>query len=132
MAKDSTYDMKPLLDALGRGDLELRFRDGRSIKAHSQKLSLASNGILRDLLEDVLDGEIFSRRTDLEGGATPSAIGSSTPGVMVSYGLGSLQHMAFSPQIVIPSMQVDGEYEDWLEVLRLMYYSGGHDGRVKG
>ena len=73
------------MDALARGDVELRFRDGRSIKAHSQKLSLASNGILRDLIEDVLEGEILAkrRRTDLESGSSSSAIGCSTPGVTV-------------------------------------------------
>ena len=79
MTEAPAYDIRPLLDALGRGDVELRFRDGRSIKAHSQKLSLASNGILRDLLEDVLEEEIVAkrRRTDLAGGASSSA------GVMV-------------------------------------------------
>ena len=81
IADTPAYDLRPLLDVLGRGDVELRFRDGRSIKAHSQKLSLASNGILRDLLEDVLEGEIYAkrRRTDLEG-ASSSA---TTPGVIV-------------------------------------------------
>ena len=81
MTDPPANDLRPLLDVLGRGDVELRFRDGRSIKAHSQKLSLASNGILRDLLEDVLEGEIHAkrRRTDLEG-ASSSA---TTPGVLV-------------------------------------------------
>ena len=85
MAAPNAYDIQPLLDALARGDVELRFRDGRTINAHSQKLSLASNGILRDLLEDVLEGEILAkrRRTDLEGGASSEAMGSSTPGVQV-------------------------------------------------
>ena len=83
MQDPRAYDFRPLLDALARGDVELRFRDGQSIKAHSQKLSLASNGILRDLLEDVLEGEIFASKRDLEGGTSSSAIGSSTPGVMV-------------------------------------------------
>ena len=79
MVLTPVYDIRPLLDALTRGDVELRCKDGRSIKAHSQKLSLASNGILRDLLEDVLEGEIYAKRksTDKEGGG-----GTSSPGVV--------------------------------------------------
>ena len=86
MTEPTAYDISPLLNVLGRGDVELQFRDGRSIKAHSQKLSLASNGILRDLLEDVLEREIIAKRmrTDQEGGASSSAFGGSTPGVTVS------------------------------------------------
>ena len=45
--------------ALDTGDLELRFHDGRSIKAHSQKLKLSSlDGFLHNLIEDVLDDQI--------------------------------------------------------------------------
>ena len=41
------------------GDLELRFHDGRSIKAHSQKLKLAAlDGVLCNLIDDVLDDQI--------------------------------------------------------------------------
>ena len=90
MAEPPVYDIVPLLDVLGRGDVELRFRDGRSIKAHSQKLSLASYGILRNLLEDVLEGEILAkrRRTDLEEGASSSStLGTSTPGVLVKHSI---------------------------------------------
>ena len=78
------FDIQPLLDVLARGDIELRFRDGRSIKAHSQKLSLASNGILRNLIEDVLEREIHAkrRRMDQEVGASSSSI-DNTAGVTV-------------------------------------------------
>ena len=45
--------------ALDTGDLELRFNDGRSIKAHSQKLKLASlDGILHNLMDDVMEDRI--------------------------------------------------------------------------
>ena len=51
--------MALLLETLDEGDLEIRFHDGRSTKAHSQHLKLASRGgILRNLVEDVLDDEI--------------------------------------------------------------------------
>ena len=57
-----------LLEALETGDLELRFPDGRSIKVHSAKLKLASmqGGILRDLIEDLVEDQIMTRkrRTD--------------------------------------------------------------------
>ena len=57
-----------LLEALETGDVELRFHDGRSIKAHSAKLKLASmkGGILRDLIEDLVEDQIVTRmrRTD--------------------------------------------------------------------
>ena len=84
MADRPGFDIQPLLDVLAKGDVELRFRDGRSLKAHSQKLSLASNGILRDLIEDVLEREIHAkrRRMDQEGGTSPSSI-DNTPGVTV-------------------------------------------------
>ena len=60
------YDIKPLLDDLAIGDVELRFQDGRSIMAHSQKLKLASKGILCGLLEDVLEGEIHAKRRRMD------------------------------------------------------------------
>ena len=45
--------------ALDTGDLELRFRDGRSIKAHKTKLQLAClDGVLHNLIEDVVDDQI--------------------------------------------------------------------------
>ena len=57
-----------LQEALDEGDLEIRFHDGRSTKAHSLKLKLASRGgVLRNLIEDVLDDQITGskrRRTD--------------------------------------------------------------------
>ena len=44
---------------LDTGDIELCFRDGRSIKAHSLKLKIASlDGVLHDLIEDVVDDQI--------------------------------------------------------------------------
>ena len=52
-----------LSDVLDMGDLELRFHDGRSIKAHSCKLKIASiGGVLRNLIEDVLDDQITSTK----------------------------------------------------------------------
>ena len=60
--------MTLLLEALDEGDLEIRFHDGRSTKAHSQKLKLASRGgVLKNLIEDVLDEQITGskrKRTD--------------------------------------------------------------------
>ena len=48
-----------LQSALDTGDLELIFHDGRSIKAHSQKLKLASiGGALSNLIEDVVEDQI--------------------------------------------------------------------------
>ena len=44
--------MTLLLEALDEGDLEIRFHDGRSTKAHSCKLKLASRGVLKNLIED--------------------------------------------------------------------------------
>ena len=78
------YDVAPLLQELDRGDVELRFRDGRSIKAHSQKLSLASKGILRHLLEDVLEAEIHAKRRkmDPDGGPAMACV-HAMPGLMV-------------------------------------------------
>jgi hypothetical protein len=60
-------DMTLLLEALDEGDLEIRFHDGRSTKAHSQKLKLASRGVIKNLIEDVLDEQITGskrKRTD--------------------------------------------------------------------
>ena len=48
---------------LDTGDLELRFHDGRSIKAHSQKLKIASlEGVLNNLIEDVVDDQIIGSK----------------------------------------------------------------------
>jgi len=53
-----TNDMTLLFETLDEGDLEIRFHDGRSTKAHSCKLKLASRGVLKNLIEDVLDDQI--------------------------------------------------------------------------
>jgi len=61
--------------ALGMGDLELRFHDGRSIKAHGLKLKLSAlDGILCNLIDDVLDDQITDaaakrKRVDPAGAA---------------------------------------------------------------
>ena len=59
---------------LDTGDLELRFHDGRSVKAHSQKLKIASlDGVLNNLIEDVVDDQITGskrKRTDSDTSAT--------------------------------------------------------------
>ena len=48
---------------LDTGDLELRFHDGRSIKAHSLKLKIASlDGVLHNLIEDVVDEQITGNK----------------------------------------------------------------------
>ena len=61
-------DVTRLIYVLDTGDLELRFHDGRSIKAHSQKLKIASiDGVLQNLIEDVLGDQITGskrKRTD--------------------------------------------------------------------
>ena len=63
-------DTKRLLDLLNTGDLELLFHDDdRTIKAHSQTLKLASfNGILHQLMEDLVEEQIAKRRR-MEAGA---------------------------------------------------------------
>ena len=48
---------------LDTGDLELRFHDNRSIKAHSLKLKIASlDGVLQNLIEDVVDEQITGNK----------------------------------------------------------------------
>ena len=55
----SGEDFTRLNAVLDMGDIELRFHDGRSIKAHSQKLQIASiGGVFQNLIEDVLDDQI--------------------------------------------------------------------------
>lgn len=57
-----------LFRALDTGDLELRFHDGRSIKAHSQKLKIASlDGFLHNLIEDVVDENITGTKRKRSG-----------------------------------------------------------------
>lgn len=53
-----------LLEVLETGDIELRFNDDRSIKVHSQKLKMASmkGGILRHIIDDLVEDQIVSRR----------------------------------------------------------------------
>ena len=49
--------------ALDTGDIELRFHDGRSIKAHKTKLQLAClDGFLHNLIEDVVDNQITGNK----------------------------------------------------------------------
>ena len=59
-----------LQEVLDEGDLEIRFHDGRSTKVHSLKLKLASRGgVLRNLIEDVLDDQITgSKRKRADSG----------------------------------------------------------------
>ena len=59
---------------LDTGDLELRFQDGLSIKAHSIKLKIAClDGVLHNLIEDVVDDQITSgnkrKRSDVVAAA---------------------------------------------------------------
>jgi len=61
--------------ALDMGDIELRFHDGRSIKAHGLKLKLSAlDGVLCNLIDDVLDDQITDaaakrKRVDPAGAA---------------------------------------------------------------
>ena len=69
-------DILTLQSVLEEGDLELRFHDGRSIKAHSLKLKLASRGgFLHSLIEDVVDDQITgSKRKWVDDSNTSSAL----------------------------------------------------------
>ena len=59
---------------LDTGDLELRFHDGRSIKAHSLKLKIASlDGFLHNLIEDVVDDQIIGMKRKRSGDADNTA-----------------------------------------------------------
>ena len=78
----------------GRGDLELRFQTGQSIRVHSQKMALASS-VLQALLDDVMDEQITSakrkRVADDEGASSehaPSLQVSRMSGAGASGGLG--------------------------------------------
>ena len=56
-------DISTLQSVLEEGNLELRFNDGRSIKAHGLKLKLASRGgVLQNLIEDVMDEQITGNK----------------------------------------------------------------------
>ena len=58
----SETDSRRLLAALERrSDIELRLSCGKSIRAHSQKLSLASS-VLGDLIDAVMDEQITAMR----------------------------------------------------------------------
>ena len=55
-------DSRRLMAALERrSDLELRFECGKSIRAHSQKLSIASS-VFGDLIDAVMDEQITAMR----------------------------------------------------------------------
>ena len=63
MSESVHGDILTLQSVLDEGDLELRFHDGRSIKAHSLKLKLASRGgVLHNLIEDVVDAQITGNK----------------------------------------------------------------------
>ena len=70
--------LERLQRVLDTGDLELRFHDGRSIKAHSLKLKLASfDGVLKNLIEDVVDDQITGnkrKRSDSDNIADPPSL----------------------------------------------------------
>ena len=68
--------------ALSMGDLELRFHDGRSIKALSHKLKLSAlDGVLCNLIDDVLDDQITNA-------AAAAKRNRADPGVAVDLPLG--------------------------------------------
>ena len=101
-------NLLPLLEELKHGDVELRFHDGRSIKAHSQKLKMASKSILRYFLEDVLKGDIQEkrRRTDLEA---HDAGGHATPGLTV----GDFAHCMHASSILTPCRSMGPTKTGW-------------------
>jgi hypothetical protein len=75
-----------------RSDLELRFDCGKSIRAHSQKLSLASS-VLGDLIDAVMDEQmtatraVAKRKRDDEGTSdSPQTL----PQIMVCYRVSSV------------------------------------------
>ena len=130
-----------LRDALiDGGDLELRFQSGEAIPVHSQKMKLASS-VLKDTITAVLDDLIASsaakRRRTAEGSSSVTEQGElpslkvshpspKVPGVhlfCIAVPWDRLQHGP--PPMPMRLTQVDGAYEDWLEVLRLIYYGGG-------
>ena len=64
-------DTNRLLELLSTGDVELHFHDDRTIKAHALKLK-SLNGILMDLMEDLVEEQIAERRrTDSEAETIP-------------------------------------------------------------
>ena len=92
MATQSEHQLRGAL--AGRGDLELRFQSGQSIRIHSQKMALASS-VLQALLDDVMDEQITSakrkRAADSEGASSepvPSLQVSRMCGAGASRGLG--------------------------------------------
>ena len=116
------------------GDIELRFQGGHSIPVHSLKLKLASS-FLNEMITATLDDQIASaaakRRKTADGGST--AAGQDMPYVQVSNrhredgiipAMGCMGGCDHSTMHSCPP-QVDGAYEDWVEVLRLIYHSGG-------
>ena len=84
----ATDDIEVLLRLLDTGDIELRFHDGRSIKAHALKLKFASlGGVLHNLMEDVMENQIAAKRmrTDEAGGACSTSSSSGVPGIKVNH-----------------------------------------------
>ena len=74
-------DILTLQSVLEEGDLELRFHHGRSIKAHTLKLKLASRGgVLHSLIEDVVDDQIIGNKRKWTGDSDTSA---DLPGLAV-------------------------------------------------
>ena len=120
-------------------DLELRFQCGRSLPVHSLKLKFASSilkGLISAVMEDVIASSAAKRRRTAEDGSSSVAEQQELPSLKVSSwslhaGTHSLLHITgtFAWQTPTPMRrcdlpQVDGAYEDWVEVLRLVYYSG--------
>ena len=117
------------------GDIELRFHDGRSIKAHGLKLKLSAlDGVLCNLIDDVLDDQITHaaakrKRVDPAGAAVDLPVlkvSAMRPHAGVLVQQVDRQHYSCM-HTYLPfwtCSQLDGEYEDWMEVLRLIYYSG--------
>ena len=122
-------------------DLELRFQCGQSLPVHSLKLKLASSvlkGLISAVMEDVIASSAAKRRRTAEDGSSSVAEQQELPSLKVSSwslhaGTHSMLHItgAFAWRTPTPTPmrrcdlpQVDGAYEDWAEVLRLVYYSG--------
>jgi hypothetical protein len=117
-----------------RSDVELRLSCGKSIRAHSLKLSLASS-VLGDLIDSIMDEQITAMRAAKkkrdyryegisDAPLTMPHITVHTVIIVVSLETRRVVSCLLMCHGSFASMQRDGKYEDWMEVLRLIYHSG--------
>ena len=118
------------------GDLELRFQCGQSLPVHGLKLKLASSvlkGLISAVLDDLIASAAAKRRRMADGGSSVTDQ-QELPCLHVSHSSSRLSERSHShnppplkpncPPCTMRPTQVDGAYENWVEVLRLIYYSG--------